>query len=170
MPHKRNPITCERIAGLARVLRGNAQAALENVALWHERDITHSSVERIIIPDSCILLDYMIASFTDVVDKLIVYPENMKKNLDLTHGLIFSQSVLLALTKRGMNREDAYAAVQRDAMDVWSRKAGKKSFKDVLKSDPAISSIIKNGELDELFDSRKSIKHVDYIFERVGLK
>ncbi len=101
MPHKRNPITCERVAGLARVLRGNAQAALENVALWHERDITHSSVERIIIPDSCILLDYMLATFTDIIDKLIVYPENMKKNLDLTHGLIFSQSVLARADEKG---------------------------------------------------------------------
>ena len=167
MPHKRNPITCERVAGLARVLRGNAHAAMENVALWHERDITHSSVERIILPDSCILLDYMIATFTDVLEKLIVYPENMKKNLDLTHGLIFSQSVLLALTKQGMKREDAYAAVQKHAMNVWSGKAGGKGFQDVLESDPAISTA--NIDLKELFDLKKSIKHVDYIFDRVGL-
>ncbi len=166
MPHKRNPITCERVAGLARVLRGNAQAAMENVALWHERDITHSSVERIIIPDSCILLDYMIVTFTEVVDKLIVYPENMKKNLELTRGLIFSQSVLLALTKKGMKREDAYAAVQKHAMDVWQAK---KSFSEVLKQDTAILSYVKEKEIDELFDLKKSIKQVDYIFERVGL-
>ncbi|HXG00240.1 MAG TPA: adenylosuccinate lyase, partial [Bacteroidota bacterium] len=107
MPHKRNPITCERIAGLARVLRGNALAAMENVALWHERDITHSSVERIVIPDSCILLDYMLALMTDVIDRLLVYPDNMMKNLQRTHGLIFSQSVLLALTRKQMKREDA---------------------------------------------------------------
>ncbi len=166
MPHKRNPITCERVAGLARVLRGNAQAALENVALWHERDITHSSVERIIIPDSCILLDYMIATFTDIIDKLIVYPENMKKNLDITHGLIFSQSVLLALTKKGMKREDAYAAVQKYAMDVWQSK---RNFKEVLKSDPTIAQYMKNGDLDEVFDLKKSMRNVDHIFERVGL-
>ncbi|OGU26284.1 MAG: adenylosuccinate lyase, partial [Ignavibacteria bacterium GWA2_54_16] len=118
MPHKRNPITCERIAGLSRVLRGNAVAAMENVALWHERDITHSSVERVIVPDSCILLDYMLDQFTKVVDKLIVYPENMRKNIDKTHGLVFSQSVLLALTKKGMKREDAYRIVQSHAMNV----------------------------------------------------
>jgi adenylosuccinate lyase len=166
MPHKRNPITCERVAGLARVLRGNAQAALENVALWHERDITHSSVERIIIPDSCILLDYMIATFTEIIDKLIVYSENMKKNLELTNGLIFSQSVLLALTKKGMKREDAYATVQRYAMDVWQSK---KNFKDLLKSDATVMKVLNNGEIDELFDFKKSIKNVEYIFEQVGL-
>ncbi|MBI1804967.1 MAG: adenylosuccinate lyase [Ignavibacteria bacterium] len=170
MPHKRNPITCERIAGLARVLRGNAHAAMENITLWHERDITHSSVERIILPDSCILLDYMITTFTDIIDKLIVYPENMKKNLDLTSGLIFSQSVLLALTKRGMKREDAYAAVQRDAMDVWSREAEKKNFRDVLESDGTIGAYLRTEDLDTIFDLKKSIQHVDYIFERVGLK
>jgi len=169
MPHKRNPITCERVAGLARVLRGNAQAAMENISLWHERDITHSSVERIIIPDSCILLDYMLGLFSDIIDKLIVYPENMKKNIELTHGLIFSQEILLALTKKGMKREDAYAAVQKSAMDVWSREAGKKNFKDVLKSDKSITTYLSDKELDELFDLKKSIRNVDYIFNRVGL-
>ncbi|MBA4312230.1 MAG: adenylosuccinate lyase [Chlorobiaceae bacterium] len=166
MPHKRNPITCERVAGLARVLRGNAQAAMENISLWHERDITHSSVERIIIPDSCILLDYMLGLFTDIVDKLIVYPENMNNNLELTHGLVFSQSVLLALTKKGMKRENAYAAVQKSAMDVWQNK---KNFKDVLKSDKSITNYLSNSELDELFDLKKSIRNVDYIFKQVGL-
>jgi len=166
MPHKRNPITCERIAGLARVLRGNALASMENMALWHERDITHSSVERIVIPDSCILLDYMIGLMTDIVDKLIVYPDNMKKNLELTHGLIFSQSVLLALTKKGMRREDAYATVQKHAMDAWQSK---KSFLELLRSDNNVASFLKNGELDELFDVEKSIRSVDHIFERVGL-
>src|SRR5204862_1448996 len=122
MPHKRNPITCERVAGLARVLRGNAQAAMENMALWHERDISHSSVERIIIPDSCILLDYMTATFSDIIDKLIVYPENMMRNLRATRGLLFSQSVLLALVKKGMKREDAYATVQKHAMKVWDSR------------------------------------------------
>jgi adenylosuccinate lyase len=168
MPHKRNPITCERVAGLARVLRGNAVAALENVALWHERDITHSSVERIIIPDSCILLDYMIATFTRIVDELVVYPENMMKNLEKTRGLIFSQSVLLALTKKGMKREDAYTAVQKLAMEVWSRET--RNFKDVLKSDKTISSFLGSRGLDQLFDLKKSIRNVDYIFKRVGLR
>ena len=166
MPHKRNPITCERVAGLARVLRGNAHAALENIALWHERDITHSSVERIIIPDSCILLDYMLTVFTDIVDKLLVYPENMKKNLDLTCGLIFSQSVLLALTKKGMKREDAYAAVQKEAMTVWQSKT---NFKEVLLANAGVMAVLSPKELDEIFDLSKSIRNVDYIFHQVGL-
>jgi len=166
MPHKRNPVTCERVAGLARVLRGNAQAALENVALWHERDITHSSVERIIIPDSCILLHYMLAQFTAIVDKLIVYPEQMRKNLELTNGLIFSQSVLLALTKKGMGREEAYAAVQRHAMEVWQSK---RNFKEVLKNDPDVAARLSSGELDAVFDLTKSLRHVEYVFERTGL-
>ncbi len=166
MPHKRNPITCERVAGLARVLRGNAHAALENIALWHERDITHSSVERIIIPDSCILLDYMITTFTGIVDKLLVYPENMRKNLDLTCGLIFSQSVLLALTKKGMKREDAYSTVQKEAMIVWQSKT---NFKEVLLANAAVMAVLTKKELDGIFDLSKSIRNVDYIFQQVGL-
>jgi len=166
MPHKRNPITCERVAGLARVLRGNAQAAMENISLWHERDITHSSVERIIIPDSCILLDYMLGLITDIIDKLIVYPENMQRNIDLTQGLIFSQEVLLALTKKGMKREDAYSLVQKYAMEAWQSK---RNFKEVLKSDSNIMKYLNEKELDELFDLKKSIRNVDYIFNRIGL-
>lgn len=166
MPHKRNPITCERIAGLARVLRGNAMAALENVALWNERDITHSSVERVVIPDSCILLDYMIYLTTNVLDRLIVYPENMLANLNLTHGLIFSQPVLLALTKKGMKREEAYRLVQKNAMEVWRTK---QEFKDLLRADPEIAAILSHKELDELFNTARSTKHVDTIFKRVGL-
>ena len=166
MPHKRNPITCERVGGLARVIRGNAQAALENVALWHERDITHSSVERIIIPDSCILLDYMITSFTLIINELVVYPENMKKNLEMLHGLVFSQSVLLALTKNGMPREAAYAAVQKHAMDVWKSNT---SFKAVIASDPEIMNYLQHSKLDELFDVKKSLKNVGVIFKRLGL-
>ena len=166
MPHKRNPITCERIAGLSRVLRGNALAAMENVALWHERDITHSSVERVVVPDSCILLDYMVALLTDVIDRLIVYPENMLKNLNRTHGLIFSQSVLLALTKKGMKREEAYRIVQAGAMDVW--QSGK-DFKELLQSHTSVSSMLSAQEIEQLFDLKKSILNVDYIFERVGL-
>jgi adenylosuccinate lyase len=166
MPHKRNPITCERIAGLSRVLRGNALAAMENVALWHERDITHSSVERVVIPDSCILLHYMLYLLTDVVDRLIVYPENMLKNLNRTNGLIFSESVLLALTNKGMKREDAYRIVQASAMDVW--QSGK-SFSSVLKSSDELTKVLKSEEIDSLFDLNNSIHNVDYIFERVGL-
>jgi adenylosuccinate lyase len=166
MPHKRNPVNCERVAGLARVLRGNAQAAMENISLWHERDISHSSVERIVIPDSCMLLDFMIQEFTNIIDKLIVYPENMEKNLDLTGGLIFSQSVLLALTKKGMKREDAYALVQKHAMDVWKNKL---NFKDVLKSDNGIKSILTEREIDEIFDLKKCLVNVDYIFNKVGI-
>ncbi|MBM2846055.1 MAG: Adenylosuccinate lyase, partial [Bacteroidetes bacterium] len=153
-------------AGLSRVLRGNALAAMENVALWHERDITHSSVERVIVPDSCILLDYMVALLTDVIDRLIVYPENMLKNLNRTHGLIFSQSVLLALTKKGMNREEAYRIVQAGAMDVW--QSGK-DFKELLQSHTSVSSMLSAQEIEQLFDLKKSILNVDYIFERVGL-
>ncbi len=166
MPHKRNPVKCERIAGLARVLRGNAMAALENVALWNERDITHSSVERVVIPDSCILLDYMIYLTTNVLDRLLVYPENMLANLNLTRGLIFSQPVLLALTKKGMKREDAYRLVQKNAMEAWQNK---QEFKDLLKTEPEITAILSQKEIDELFDLTKSTKHVDTIFKRVGL-
>jgi len=166
MPHKRNPISCERVAGLSRVLRGNALAAMENVALWHERDITHSSVERVVIPDSCILLDYMTAIFADVMDKLLVYPENMKKNLGRTRGLIFSQTVLLALTKKGFRREDAYRIVQEAAMEVWKSD---KDFHGMLRENREVASKIGEEELSSMFDPMKSIKHVDYIFSRVGL-
>lgn len=166
MPHKRNPVNCERVAGLARILRGNAQAAMENISLWHERDISHSSVERIIIPDSCILLDYMLASFTNIADKLIVYPENMKKNLELTNGLIFSHSILLALTNKGMKREEAYAVVQKTSMDVWENK---KDFKELLMRDAAVTKILNTSEIEHLFDLKKSINKVDYIFKQVGI-
>ncbi len=166
MPHKRNPITCERIAGLSRVLRGNALAAMENVALWHERDITHSSVERVIIPDSSILLDYMLAQFVDVVDQLLVYPEAMKHNLGRTHGLIHSQAVLLELAKRGMAREDAYRIVQAAAMRVW--KEGH-DFKDLLASSDEVGKVLTPKELDALFDDERSLKHVETIFTNLGL-
>ncbi len=167
MPHKRNPITCERIAGLARVLRGNAMAALENVALWHERDITHSSVERVIIPDSCILLDYMTTRFTDVMQHLLVYPENMKRNLNATNGLVFSQEVLLALTKKGLSREDAYRLVQKEAMKVWESGT---DFRELLGTSAEIGKHLSKTELDELFDPKRSLKHVDAILKRVGIE
>ncbi|HEY4643645.1 MAG TPA: adenylosuccinate lyase [Bacteroidota bacterium] len=166
MPHKRNPITCERIAGLSRILRGNALAGMENVALWHERDISHSSVERVIIPDSCIVADYMIAAATNVIDRLVVHPENMERNLSLTKGLIFSESVLVALTKKGMNREEAYRIVQQHAMDAWRTR---QNFRDLLKSDDTVKKLLSVQELDELFDVQGSLKNVDVIFQRVGL-
>lgn len=166
MPHKRNPIVCERIAGLARLLRSNALAAMENVALWHERDISHSSVERIIIPDSCILLDFILADMTKIIDNLLVYPEHMTRNLNATHGLIFSQEVLLALTKKGMKREDAYRMVQEQAMKVWKDE---KDFKTLLLGSEDVMKILSSKEIDELFDPKRSLKHVEYIFEQVGI-
>ncbi len=167
MPHKRNPIISERLAGLARVLRGNATAALENVALWHERDISHSSVERIVIPDSCILLDYMIAKANDLIANLLVYPERMMENLNRTNGLIASQSVLLALTNKGMKREDAYRIVQRNAMKTWENGT---PFRDMLGTDAEVTGILNDDELNSLFDLKRSIRHVDTIFKRVGLE
>lgn len=167
MPHKRNPIMCERIAGLARIIRGNALAALENIPLWHERDLTHSSVERIIIPDSTILLDYMLAKFTEVIAGLNIYPENMRRNLEATHGLVFSQRVLLALVEKGLLREEAYALVQRHAMEAWRKGV---SFKELLLKDPEIISRLSPSEIEELFDYNYHLKYVDYIFERAGLK
>ena len=166
MPHKRNPIRSERVAGLSRVLRGNALAAMENVALWHERDITHSSVERVIVPDSCILLDYMLAEFTTIIDQLVVYPENMKRNVNLTNGLIFSQDVLLALTNKGMKREDAYRIVQEQAMGSWQTR---KDFKELLAKTPEVKQYLSASELDDLFDLHKSVRNVEYIFKQVGL-
>lgn len=164
MPHKRNPIVSERITGLARLLRSNAMAAIENVALWHERDISHSSVERIIIPDSCIVLDYILNLTINLIDKLILYPENMLKNLDLTRGLIFSQKVLLKLTEKNITRENAYRIVQTAAMDVWQDK--NKNLKDeILKSKEVIDNISKE-EIDDIFDKDKMLKNIDYIFER----
>lgn len=167
MPHKRNPITCERIAGLSRVLRGNAVAGMENVALWHERDITHSSVERVIIPDSCILLDYMLHHFSKIIENLLVYPENMKNNLEKTHGLVFSQSVLLALTKKGMKREDAYRIVQEHAMKVWEDRTAR--FEEKIAGDVEIMKFLNKKELEEIFDLKKNVKYVDMVFKRLGL-
>ncbi|NOZ55415.1 MAG: adenylosuccinate lyase [Calditrichaeota bacterium] len=166
MPHKKNPITCERIAGQARVLRANALAAMENVALWHERDISHSSVERVIIPDSTILLDYMLATFTRVVDGLVVYPERMRQNLDLTGGLIYSQAVLLLLAKKGLTREEAYSLVQSLAMKA--RETGQ-NFREVIESDPKIAELLTPEELAWAFDPAKNVRRVDEVFERVGL-
>ncbi len=164
MPHKRNPIVSERITGIARILRGNSVAALENVALWHERDISHSSVERVIIPDSCIALDYALGLTIKLVDNLIIYPENMLKNLNLTRGLIFSQTVLLRLTEKGMSREDAYQIVQTSAMRVWENTS--KNFKDELSNSLQVKKFLSQKDIDELFDPDKLLKNVDYIFSR----
>jgi adenylosuccinate lyase len=172
MPHKRNPITWERLTGLARVLRGNALAALENVALWHERDISHSSVERIIFPDSCTLLDYMFALLTRLMDGLNVYPENMRKNLGLSLGMWNSQTVLLALIKKGLTREDAYALVQRNAMKTWEVKhAGREDadFLGALKSDPEVARHFQKGELEKLCSLDFHFKEVAARFKAVGL-
>ena len=172
MPHKRNPITWERLTGLARVLRGNAIAALENVALWHERDISHSSVERIIFPDSCTLLDYMFGLLTRLMDGLVVYPANMKKNLGLSLGMWNSQTVLLALIKKGLTREEAYDLVQRNAMKTWEVKhAGRDDidFLDVLKADPAVAKHFKNGELEKLCSLDFHFKEVNNRFKKLGL-
>ena len=164
MPHKRNPIVSERITGLARVLRANALAALENVALWHERDISHSSVERIIIPDSCIALNYMLDLTINLIRKLIVYPESMLSNLNLTRGLIFSQTVLLKLVDKGLTREDAYKIVQNAAMDVWQDKT--KNLKEELQNSKEVGKYLAANELNEIFDSKKILKNVEYIFNR----
>ncbi len=172
MPHKRNPITSERLSGLARVLRGNAVAALENVALWHERDISHSSVERIIFPDSCTLLDYMLALLTRLVEGLVVYPENMRKNLGLSLGMWNSQTVLLALIRKGLTREQAYDLVQRNAMQTWAVKhAGRDdaNFLRQLDSDPEVAGHFKPGELQKLCSLDFHLKEVRNRFKKVGL-
>lgn len=164
MPHKRNPITCERITGLSRLLRSNSMAAMENVALWHERDISHSSVERVIVPDSCIILDYMLHLSIKLIKNLLVYPENMLKNLNLTRGLIFSQTVLLRLVSKGASREDAYKMVQTPAMEVWADK-GKDLKSELLKSEE-VSKYLSEQELSEIFGNQATLKNVDFIFAR----
>jgi adenylosuccinate lyase len=166
MPHKRNPITGERLSGLARVIRGNAVAALENVALWHERDISHSSVERIIFPDSCILMDYMLATLTDLVAGLQVYPHNMLENLGITKGLYFSQSILLELTRRGLERKNAYEAVQRAAMAAWQSQD---DFLTEIRKIPEITSVIPPAELDKLCSLEQHFRYIDQAFRNVGL-
>jgi adenylosuccinate lyase len=172
MPHKRNPITGERLSGLARVLRGNALAALENVALWHERDISHSSVERIIFPDSCTLLDYMLVTLTKLVEGLVVYPENMKRNLALSLGMWNSQTVLLALIKKGLTREEAYDLVQRNAMKTWATKHAGRDDADFVRqllSDPDVTRHFNNGELEKLCSLNFHLKEVKKRFRKVGL-
>ncbi|MBN1478853.1 adenylosuccinate lyase [candidate division KSB1 bacterium] len=167
MPHKRNPIGCENLTGIARLLRANAMAALENVALWHERDISHSSVERIILPDSTILTDYALARMSRILQGLVVYPQNMHKNLWLTNGLIFSQAVLLALTENGMSREKSYQIVQDRAMECW--QSGE-NFKSVISKDNEVTKILSSEQIESCFDEKRAIQHVDYIYAQVGLE
>ena len=164
MPHKRNPITSEQIAGLARILRSNAVAAMENVALWHERDISHSSVERIIFPDSTILADYLLDKTASLVEKLVVYPDRMKQNLESTHGLIYSGELLLALVAKNVSREDAYRWVQRNAMRVWDEGG---TFKDKVLTDTDIKKTLAVSDIDHVFDSSRLLANVDRIFGRV---
>ena len=164
MPHKRNPVLTENLTGLARMVRAFAMPAMENVALWHERDISHSSVERMIGPDATITLDFALARLTGVIDKLVVYPENMQKNLDRLGGLVHSQRVMLALTQKGVSREDSYRLVQRNAMPVWR---GEGDFLTLLKADPEVTAALSNAEIEEKFDLGYHLKHVDTIFRRV---
>lgn len=164
MPHKRNPVGCENLSGLARVVRSNAIAALENIALWHERDISHSSVERVIIPDSTILVDYMLNRLKGILQEMHVYPERMKANIDRSYGLYNSQRVMLALTEKGLTREDAYTMVQRNAMESWKRGM---SFMNLLLKDNEITKYLSPKEIEEIFDMEYYLRNVDYIFRRV---
>ncbi len=168
MPHKRNPIISERITGLARILRSNSIAALENVALWHERDISHSSVERVIVPDSCIALDYMLDLAIKLISNLIIYPDNMISNLNLTRGLIFSQTLLLRLVNKGISREEAYKIVQTCAMDVWADK--NKNLKDELLKSEEVKKYLSVDEINEIFNSDQMLKNVDFIYNRTIFK
>ena len=166
MPHKRNPELCERICGLARLVRGHALTSMENIALWHERDISHSSTERVTLPDSCLVLDYCLSVFTSVIKGLEISRPKMKKNMELTKGLVFSQRVMLALIDKGLKRQKAYELVQRNAMKAWK---GNKSFLNLLKADPEVTTVLPQAELEPLFDYQYYLRHVDEIFERLGL-
>jgi len=166
MPHKRNPIVCERIAGLARIVRSNAVAGFENVALWHERDISHSSVERMIIPDSTMLLYYMIHKTVHLLNTLVVHPENMHLNLEKTRGLIFSQEVLLALLRKGLSREKAYSLIQHRALECWKSHL---DFREAVLHDPEIRSHLSETDLHACFDIKHQLRNVDRIFKRAGL-
>ena len=166
MPHKRNPIGSENMTGMARVVRGYMMTAYENVALWHERDISHSSAERVILPDATIAVDYMLNRFSRIVDNLTVFPENMKRNIDRTHGVIFSQRVLLSLIDHGMSREEAYDLVQPNAMKAWETET---HFRTLIEQEPRITEILSQDQIDDCFDYTYHLKNVDQIFERIGL-
>ena len=166
MPHKRNPILSERVSGLSRVIKSNLNVALENMTLWHERDISHSSAERVILPDSTMALDYLIHRMIFIIENLIVYPESMVENIGKTGGLFYSQSLMLRLVEKGMTREDAYALVQSLAMRVWAREG---SLRELILGDPAVSGVLEEKEIDEIFTLSRYLKNVDFIFRRVGL-
>ncbi len=166
MPHKKNPIVCERLSGLARVVRGNVIPALENVALWHERDLTHSSVERVVLPDSAILIDYMLVKFKEVMEELVVNEDNMKLNLEKTLGLTFSQRLMLALVEKGLRREEAYEMAQRNAMQAWENK---EDYRELINQDEEIRDYLSEDELEEIFDWQAYLKNIDLIFKRTGL-
>jgi adenylosuccinate lyase len=167
MPHKRNPIRSERLTGMARIVRGHAVAALENVALWHERDISHSSVERVMLPDACILTHFMLVEITDLVKNLLVYPENMKRNMNLYGGVVFSQRVLLTLVEKGMNREDAYRIVQSCAHEAWNKPEG--NFHDLISKDPQVTRTLTPDEIEQCFDPQRHLQHLDEVYQRVGI-
>jgi adenylosuccinate lyase len=167
MPHKRNPIRSERLTGMARILRSHAVAALENVALWHERDISHSSVERVILPDVCILTHFMLVEITDLVKNLLVYPENMKRNMNLYGGVVFSQRVMLTLVEKGMSREEAYRIVQSCAHEAWNQPEG--NFHDLIAKNPAVTSQLTPDEIEQCFDPQHHLKHLDEVYQRLGI-
>ncbi|MCK5213414.1 MAG: adenylosuccinate lyase, partial [Dehalococcoidia bacterium] len=162
----RNPELCERVCGLARLLRGNAMVSMENISLWHERDISHSSAERIILPDSCLVLDYVLAIFTSVISGLRVNADRMRANLEITHGLVFSQRSLMALIDKGLSRQDAYKLIQKSAMSAWEEG---KDFRQLLEADPAVQKLMTSREFDSIFDYSYYLHEVDHIFERAGL-
>jgi adenylosuccinate lyase len=166
MPHKRNPELCERVCGLARLVRGYSVTAMENIALWHERDISHSSAERVILPDACLVLDYALSIFTYVMKGLQVYPERMKENLEITQGLIFSQRVMLALIEKGLSRDKAYKIVQRNSMKSWKERV---SFLELLLKDEDVSKQLEKSELKAIFDYGYFLRYIDGVFQRVGL-
>jgi len=167
MPHKRNPIRSERITGMARIIRGHAVAALENVALWHERDISHSSVERVILPDTCILIHFMLKETTNLVQNLLVYPKNMLRNMNVYGGVIFSQKVLLALVEKGMSREEAYRIVQGCAHQAWNTQDG--NFRKLIESSPDIQKHLSADDLKTCFDPNQHLKNLDQVYERLGI-
>ena len=167
MPHKRNPIRSERLTGLARIIRGHAMVALENVALWHERDISHSSVERVMFPDCCILMHFMLVETTDLIKNLLVYPENMQRNMNVYGGVVFSQRVLLKLVEKGMSREDAYAIVQSCAHTAWNQPNG--NFQEAITQDPKVKATLSNEEIQECFDPQHHLKNLDVIYQRLNI-
>jgi adenylosuccinate lyase len=167
MPHKRNPIRSERLTGMARIVRGHAVAAIENIALWHERDISHSSVERVILPDACILTHYMLVEITDLVKNLLVYPENMQRNMNLYGGVVFSQRVLLALVEKGLSREEAYAVVQSCAHTAWNTPTG--DFHALIAENPTVTAHLSTEEIEACFDPQQHLKHLDTIYQRLNI-